>query len=71
MFPSITTDPAVLGGKSCIKGTRLSVEYILELIAENATHDDIVRAHPQLNLADVPQAGQVQNAKSNSLIRGN
>lgn len=56
MFPRITTDPAILGGKPCIKAARLSVEFILELIAGNATHDDIVRAYPQLTLADVQQA---------------
>ncbi len=56
MFPRIATDPAILGGKPCIKGTRLSVEFILELIAGNATHDDIVRAYPKLTHADVQQA---------------
>jgi uncharacterized protein (DUF433 family) len=56
VFPRITTDPAILGGKPCVKGTRLSVEFILELIAGNATHDDIVRAYQQLTLADVQQA---------------
>jgi uncharacterized protein (DUF433 family) len=56
VFPRIATDPAILGGKPCIKGTRLSVEFILELIAGNATHDDIVRAYPKLTHADVQQA---------------
>jgi uncharacterized protein (DUF433 family) len=32
MFRYITTNPEILGGKPCIKGTRLSVEFILELL---------------------------------------
>lgn len=55
-FPRITSDPAILGGKPCIKGTRLSVEFILELIASGATRDDVVRAYPQLAADDVEQA---------------
>ncbi|MGE3109418.1 MAG: DUF433 domain-containing protein [Phycisphaerales bacterium] len=56
MFDRISADPAVLGGKPCIKGTRLSVEFILELIASKATHDQIVQRYPQLTLAGVEQA---------------
>jgi uncharacterized protein (DUF433 family) len=45
----ITTDPAILGGKPGVAGTRLSVELILELIASGATEDAIVEAYPQLS----------------------
>lgn len=55
-FPRIISDPAVLRGKPCIRGTRLSVEFILELIASGASRDDIVRAHPQLTVEDVSEA---------------
>ncbi len=44
----IATDPAVLGGKPCVKGTRISVEFILELLASGASRDDILRAYPQV-----------------------
>jgi len=44
----ITTTPGVLGGKPCVRGTRLSVEFILELIASGATRAEIVKAYPQL-----------------------
>ncbi len=56
MFERIVSDPAILGGKPCIKGTRISVEHILELIASGASRADIVQAHPQLTGADVEQA---------------
>jgi uncharacterized protein (DUF433 family) len=44
----IVTNPAVLGGKPCIRGTRISVEHVLELMASGATRDDVLRAYPQL-----------------------
>ena len=44
----ITADPAVLVGKPVIKGTRLSVEFILELIAEGWSEADMVRNYPGL-----------------------
>ncbi len=43
MFDRITSDTAILGGKPIIRGTRISVELILEWIASGATRDDILR----------------------------
>ena len=48
MFIHITYNPEILNGKPYIRGTRLSVEFILELFASGATRDDIIRAYPQL-----------------------
>ena len=56
MFDRITSDPAILGGKPIIRGTRISVEIILEWVASGASRDDIVRKHPHLSAADVEQA---------------
>jgi uncharacterized protein (DUF433 family) len=56
MFTRIVSDPAVLGGKPCIKGTRISVEMILEWIASGASRDDIVKSYPQLTAEDVEEA---------------
>jgi uncharacterized protein (DUF433 family) len=44
----IVSSPGVLGGKPCIRGTRLSVEHILELLASGATREDILRAYPHV-----------------------
>jgi uncharacterized protein (DUF433 family) len=54
--PEIASDPAILGGKPCIRGTRLSVEFILELLASGANETAIVSAYPQLSAEAVRAA---------------
>jgi uncharacterized protein (DUF433 family) len=44
----IVADPSVLAGKACVHGTRLSVEFLLELAASGATQAEILRQYPQL-----------------------
>ena len=56
MEPRIVTDPEILGGKPIVRGTRISVEHILELIASGATADAIVQAYPRLSREDVTAA---------------
>lgn len=52
----ITCSPGILGGKPCVRGTRLSVEFVLELIANGATREEIVRSYPQLSAEAVSAA---------------
>ena len=56
MFPHIVSDPNILSGKPCVRGTRLSVEFLLELVASGANRDEIVKAYPQLTSDDVEEA---------------
>lgn len=56
MFDRIVSNPGVLSGKPCIAGTRISVEFIIELIASGGTIPEIVKKYPQLSPADVEQA---------------
>jgi uncharacterized protein (DUF433 family) len=56
MFSRISSDPSILGGKPCVKGTRISVEMILEWIASGASRSDVVRSYPQLTAEDVEEA---------------
>ncbi len=44
----IVTDPQVLDGKPCVRGTRLSVEFLLELAASGATQLQILAQYPHL-----------------------
>jgi uncharacterized protein (DUF433 family) len=45
----IVTDREILGGKPCVRGTRITVEFILELLASGANRDDVLKAYPQLS----------------------
>lgn len=44
----ITQDPDILGGKPIIKGTRMSVESVLELLASGMKTDQILKDYPIL-----------------------
>ncbi len=57
-FDKISSDPAVLGGKPCIKGSRISVELILEWIATGATIPAIHQQYPHLEEDAIAQAVQ-------------
>ncbi len=48
--------PGVMMGKPVIKGTRLTVELILEGLAEGATEADLIEAHPRLQREDIRAA---------------
>ena len=45
----IVSNPEILDGKPCVSGTRLSVEFLLDLAASGATHETILAQYPQLS----------------------
>ncbi|MGD1859762.1 MAG: DUF433 domain-containing protein [Leptolyngbyaceae cyanobacterium] len=49
----ITTNPQVMVGKPVIQGTRLTVEYILNLLAHGATEAGILAEYEGLSEADI------------------
>lgn len=49
----IILDPAVLTGKPVICGTRLSVEFVLGLLADGWSEADIVANYPGITHADI------------------
>jgi len=49
----ITIDPAVLVGKPIIKGTRLAVEFIVDLLAHGWTEEELLRNYPGITAEDV------------------
>ena len=51
----ITLDPAVMGGKACVRGMRVTVGMVLGLLAAGRTRDEILRAYPCLEAADVDE----------------
>ncbi len=52
----ITMNPDILTGKPVIKGTRISVEFILELLANGWTDEKITENYPQLKKKDIQAA---------------
>jgi uncharacterized protein (DUF433 family) len=51
--PRIVLGPAVLAGKPVIRGTRLSVEFVIGLLADGWTETDIRRNYPGLTPEDI------------------
>jgi uncharacterized protein (DUF433 family) len=49
----IVTNREILGGKPIIKGTRISVEFILELLASGVGEDEILQDYPHLTKEDI------------------
>ena len=56
MFNHIAYDPDILSGKPHIIGTRLSIEFILELFASGASRDEMLKTYPQLTVEAVEEA---------------
>lgn len=52
----IVMDPAVLAGKPVIKGTRLSVEFIIGLLSQGWDFQEILKNYPQLTKEDIQAA---------------
>lgn len=55
-YPLIVCDEGILGGKPCIKGTRISVQLILEWIASGATIHDIATKYTHISTEGIQQA---------------
>ena len=49
----ITRDPAVMGGKPCIRGMRVTVGTLVGLVAAGRTRDEILREYPYLETEDI------------------
>ena len=56
MFTHIAYNPEILSGKPHIAGTRLSIEFILELFAGETTRDEVMKSYPQLTAEAIEEA---------------
>ena len=66
MFTHIVYNNEILSGKPHILGTRLSIEFILELFASGATRDEVLKAYPQLTPEAVEEALKYAAQSSNN-----
>ncbi len=55
-FPNIVATPGIVSGRPRIINTRLSVEFILGLMADGSSVENIVLAYPQLTVEQVREA---------------
>jgi uncharacterized protein (DUF433 family) len=55
-FDRITFDPRIMRGRACIRGLRITVAQIVEDLADGATVEELLAAHPSLEAEDVRQA---------------
>ena len=53
LLARIVSHPGILAGKPAIRGTRLSVEYILNLLAHGATQEEILGEYEGLKPEDL------------------
>ncbi len=53
LLERITLNPQIMAGKPVIKGTRLTVEYILNLLAHGATNEEILAEYEGLTAEDI------------------
>ena len=52
----ITIDPAVMGGRACVRGMRVTVGMIVGLLASGQTPDQVLDAYPCLEQEDISQS---------------
>ena len=68
MFDRITFDPKIMGGRACIRGMRITVALILNLVANGMTVEQIIREYPDLEPEDIRQALAYASALANDEV---
>jgi len=68
MLDRITFDPAVMGGRACIRGMRITVSLVVNLVANGMSTEDIIREYPELEAEDIRQALQYVSALANDEV---
>jgi len=56
LLARITVDPEQCGGRPCIRGLRIRVTDVLELLAAGESHEQILAQYPYLEREDIPAA---------------
>jgi uncharacterized protein (DUF433 family) len=55
-FDRITFEPNIMGGKASIRGMRISVSLVVNLVANGMSFSEILAEYPDLELEDIQQA---------------
>jgi uncharacterized protein (DUF433 family) len=68
MFDRISFDPKIMGGRACIRGMRLTVSLLVNLVANGMTTEEILSEYPDLEAEDIRQALQYASALANEEV---
>lgn len=55
-YARITVDPRQMGGVPCIRRLRIPVSTVVGMVADQMTREEILRAYPDLETADIDEA---------------
>ena len=58
MFNRITTNPRQMGGVPCIRGLRIPVATVVDMVADGMSQTEILTAYPDLEPEDIREALQ-------------
>ena len=67
-FTRITVDPVQMGGVPCIRGLRIPVATVMEMMADGMTSQEILGALPDLEAGDIDEALQFAAVRERQLL---
>ena len=56
LIDKIIVDPEVMGGKPVVKGTRIPIYIIIQMVRDGLTFDKIIEEYPKLDVTDIQAA---------------
>jgi uncharacterized protein (DUF433 family) len=68
LFDRITFDPRIMGGRACIRGMRITVSLLVNLVANGMAMNEILEEYPDLEPEDIRQALQYAAALANEEV---
>lgn len=57
-FDRITFDPKIMGVRACIRGMRVTVSPLINLVANRMSTEEVIKAYPYIEAEDIQQALQ-------------
>jgi uncharacterized protein (DUF433 family) len=68
LFDRITFDPRIMGGRACVRGMRITVGLLVNLVANGMSTEEILAEYPDLEVDDVRQALHYAAALANEEV---
>jgi uncharacterized protein (DUF433 family) len=58
MFDRVTFNPNIMGGRACLRGMRITVAHVVNMVANGMTAKEMLEEYPDLQPEDIQQALQ-------------